>query len=88
MTLDINNTDKLAIFQQELSRMNIKLYPPNINTSDVYFVTDNNGIKYALGAIKNVGIESMKELIEERKKNGMFLSFNDFFFVFIFPILI
>jgi len=78
MTLDINNTDKLAIFQQELSRMKIKLYPPNINTSDVYFVTDDNGIKYALGAIKNVGIESMKELIEERNKNGVFSSFNNF----------
>ncbi|MDC3262748.1 DNA polymerase III subunit alpha [Pelagibacterales bacterium] len=78
MTLDINNTDKLATFQQELSRMKIKLYSPNINTSDVYFVTDDNGIKYALGAIKNVGIESMKELIEERNKGGLFSSFNNF----------
>ena len=78
MTLDINNTDKLAIFQQELSRMKIKLYPPNINTSDVYFVTDDGGIKYALGAIKNVGIESMKELIEERNKGGLFSSFDNF----------
>jgi DNA polymerase-3 subunit alpha len=78
MTLDINNTDKLAIFQQELSRMKIKLYPPNINTSDVYFVTDDGGIKYALGAIKNVGIESMKELIEERNNGGLFSSFDNF----------
>ena len=77
MTLDINNTDKLAIFQQELSRMEIKLYPPNINTSDVYFVTENEGIKYALGAIKNVGIESMKELVNERNQNGPFTSFDN-----------
>ena len=78
MTLDINNTDKLAIFQQELSRMQIKLYPPDINNSDTHFTIENNGIKYALGAIKNVGIESMNELIEERKKNGLFTSFDDF----------
>ena len=78
MTLDINNTDKLAIFQQELSRMQIKLYPPDINNSDTHFIIENNGIKYALGAIKNVGIESMNELIEERKKNGLFTSFDDF----------
>ena len=77
MTLDINNTDKLAIFQQELSRMEIKLYPPNINTSDVYFVTENEGIKYALGAIKNVGIESMKELVNERNQNGLYTSFDN-----------
>jgi DNA polymerase-3 subunit alpha len=78
MTLDINNTDKLAIFQQELSRMEIKLYPPDINSSDVYFVTNQEGIKYALGAIKNVGIESMKDLVMERNKNGPFNSFDDF----------
>ena len=78
MTLDINNTDKLAIFQQELSRMEIKLYPPDINSSDVYFVTNQEGIKYALGAIKNVGIESMKDLVIERNKNGSFNSFDDF----------
>ena len=78
MTLDINNTDKLAIFQQELLRMQIKLYPPDINLSEVHFVTDQGGIKYALGAIKNVGIESMKELVEERNNNGPFESFDEF----------
>ena len=78
MTLDINNTDKLAIFQQELLRMEIKLYPPDVNSSDVYFVTNQEGIKYALGAIKNVGIESMKDLVAERNKNGPFNSFDDF----------
>ena len=78
MTLDINNTDKLSIFQQELSRMEIKLYPPDINSSDVYFVTNQERIKYALGAIKNVGIESMKDLVIERNKNGPFISFDDF----------
>jgi DNA polymerase-3 subunit alpha len=78
MTLDINNTDKLAIFQQELTRMQIRLYPPDINTSEANFVTENNGIKYALGAIKNVGIESMSDLIEERDKNGIFSSFDNF----------
>ena len=78
MTLDINNTDKLAIFQQELTRMQIRLYPPDINTSEANFVTENKGIKYALGAIKNVGIESMNDLIEERDKNGIFSSFDNF----------
>ena len=57
MTLDINNTDKISIFQQELSRLNILLSPPDINQSDPYFARKNNSISYALGAIKNVGID-------------------------------
>ena len=78
MTLDINNTDKISIFQQELSRLNILLSPPDINQSDPYFARKNSSISYALGAIKNVGIDSMKELVRERKKNGPFKDFNDF----------
>ena len=58
MTLDINNTDKLYILQQELSRMKIKIYPNDINPSKVYLVTTQKGIKYTLEASKN----------EEKKK--------------------
>ena len=67
MSLDINNTDKLAIFQQELDRMKIPLIAPDVNKSSSYFVRDGEGISYALEAIKNVGIEAIKEL-EEREK--------------------
>ena len=78
MSLDINNTDKLAIFQQELVRMKVPLVAPDVNRSNAYFVREGNGILYALGAIKNVGIEAIKELQQERKKNGKFSDFNDF----------
>ena len=77
MTLDINNTDKLSIFQQELNRLKIKLSPPSINNSEPNFVSNNDSILYALGAIKNVGIESMKDLHKERNKNGNFKDLND-----------
>ena len=78
MTLDINNTDKLSIFQQELDRLNIKLLPPNVNSSSSYFSRHQNSITYALGAVKNVGIEGMNDLINEREKNGKFKDFNNF----------
>ena len=78
MTLDINNTDKLSIFQQELSRIKIKLTPPSVNNSGPSFLRDEDSILYALGAIKNVGIESMKDLCKERNENGNFKDLNDF----------
>ncbi len=78
MSLDINNTDKISIFQQELVRMNIKLIPPSINQSNSYFSRDGEKISYALGAIKNVGIESMNDLMNERKYDGEFENFSDF----------
>ncbi len=78
MTLDINNTEKLSIFHQELERLNIKLSPPSINSSGANFLRNDNQIQYALGAIKNVGYESMRELTKERSKNGSFKDFNEF----------
>ena len=79
MSLDINNTDKISIFQQELVRMNIKLIPPSINQSNSYFSREGEKISYALGAIKNVGIESMNDLVIERNSNGKFKNFSDLF---------
>ncbi|MDE0779299.1 MAG: DNA polymerase III subunit alpha [Alphaproteobacteria bacterium] len=37
MTLDMGNTDKLAIYKQELERQNIMLLPPDMNESEVEF---------------------------------------------------
>lgn len=37
MTLDMGNTDKLAIYKQELERQNIMLLPPDMNASGVDF---------------------------------------------------
>ena len=44
MTLDMNNTDKISIFQQELTRLKIKLSPPSINYSGPNFLRNNNTI--------------------------------------------
>ena len=77
MSLDINNTDKISIFQQELVRMNIKLIPPSINQSNSYFSREGEKIYYALVAIKYVGIESMNDFVNERNSNGVYKNFSD-----------
>ena len=42
MTLDMNNTDKISIFQQELTRLKIKLSPPSVNCSGPDFLRNND----------------------------------------------
>jgi len=37
MSLDLNNTDKLAVFKQEVLSMGIEILPPDINRSEVEF---------------------------------------------------
>jgi len=74
MTLDLGNTDKLNVFRQELQRIGIRLLPPDINRSDDEFTVEGEGenaaVRYALAAVKGVGAQAMKALVEERKRNG------------------
>ena len=81
MTLDLGNTDKLNVFRQELSRLGIRLLPPDINRSEVTFAVepgDKPAIRYALAAVKGVGPQAMAELVAERATRGRFKDLADF----------
>ena len=66
MTLDIDNTDKLAEFRQDAQRLKITVEPPSINTSGEVFEVRDGKIFYALAAIKGVGREAVRALVEAR----------------------
>ncbi len=90
MTLDLGNTDKLSIYNQELQHTRIEVRGPDINASGAVFTVerDANGngqgtaatgvIRYALGAIKNVGEAAMEKVVQEREANGLFKDLYDF----------
>ena len=85
MALDFGNTDKLAVFQQECKQKSISILPPDINKSFASFsvesVANTSGshtaVRYALGAIKNVGSEAMARLVDIRQDGGPFSSLED-----------
>jgi len=83
MTLDMNNTDKINVFKQEVERMGIRLLPPDVNRSSVEFGVEARGddpaaIRYALSAVKNVGREAMRALVDNRAQGGTFSDIWDF----------
>ncbi|MCB1460003.1 MAG: DNA polymerase III subunit alpha, partial [Nitratireductor sp.] len=79
MQLDINNTDKLAIFHQEAGDRGIEIVPPSVQTSDAGFSVAEGKIFYALAAIKGVGEAAVRQIVEERKANGPYRDITDFF---------
>ena len=78
MSLDLANVDKLAQFYHEAKRMEVEIVPPCINRSQADFDVENGAVLYALGALKNVGLEAMRHLVEVREGGGPFTSINDF----------
>ncbi len=77
MTLDMNNTDKLADFAREAARLSIRVRPPDINVSTAMFHVDEQEIVYALAAIKGVGRQAVEEIVAQRGE-GTFSSIADF----------
>jgi DNA polymerase-3 subunit alpha len=78
MTLDMGNTDKLAVFKQALQGMDIQLLLPDVNKSVVEFRVENGAIRYALAAIKGVGVQAMEQLLAVRDKDGAFKNLENF----------
>ena len=78
MSMELSNQKKLSEFYEELKRLNIPIIRPDINKSFADFSSDGKNFYYALGAIKNVGLEAISNVIKERSNNGLFKSVSDF----------
>jgi DNA polymerase-3 subunit alpha len=78
MSLDISNTDKLAVFYQDAKRQGVTILPPDINRSGADFEVEDGQVLYALGAVRNVGLQAMIHVVEVRETGGRFLDIFDF----------
>ncbi|MBW0158902.1 DNA polymerase III subunit alpha [Sedimentimonas flavescens] len=67
MNCDIHLTDKLAIYAQEVKKeLAAEIVPPCVNRSLATFDVVDQKLVYALGALKNVGVEAMQLIVEAR----------------------
>ena len=78
MTLDMGNTDKLNVFVQDARRAGISIEPPSVNASHAEFSASENSIRYALGALKNMGRAAARRIVDEREDNGAYENLADF----------
>jgi DNA polymerase-3 subunit alpha len=78
MTSVIDNSDKVAGYIEECKKMGIQLLPPDINEGYGNFSVFQGKIRFGLAAIKNVGKNAIQKLVQERERNGKFLSLTDF----------
>jgi DNA polymerase-3 subunit alpha len=67
MNCDLHLTDKLAVYFQEVrKKLGIPWSPPCVNRSQALFSVEDGRLVYGLGALKNVGVEAMKLIVEGR----------------------
>nr|WP_309503280.1 DNA polymerase III subunit alpha [uncultured Roseovarius sp.] len=67
MNCDIHLTDKLAVYFEEVKKgLGLPYAPPCVNRSEATFMVKEGTLHYALGALKNVGVEAMRLIVEGR----------------------
>lgn len=78
MNCDIHLTDKLAVYFQEVKKgLGIGVVAPCVNRSEATFDVQGGRLVYALGALKNVGVEAMR-VITEGRAGRPFVNLYDF----------
>lgn len=75
---DSGDIERIAFLISEAKKAGITVLPPDINKSHVKFVPEDNIIRFGLLTVKNVGLNIVEAIIEERLRGGEFQNFTDF----------
>ena len=78
MTSEISETGDVAYYFNDAKEHRISIYPPNVNTPSAYFEIKNDGISYSLAAIKNLGLNLAKKIVEDYEKHGAYTKLDEF----------
>jgi len=74
LTIEAANTDKLAMYLGECRDLGIPILPPDINTSQLPFTVEKEGVRFGLCAVKNVGEGAILSMLAVRKELGTITS--------------
>jgi DNA polymerase-3 subunit alpha len=82
--LEIQNTDKLGVLKADAGAHGVKILPPCVLRSGIYFLIEKEAdceeesIRYGLYAIKNLGEFVSKSITDSREKHGDFKNLFEF----------
>ena len=78
LTSEMDKPERVLIMIDECRRMGIPVLSPSVNESDKEFSVVDEGIRFGLQAVKNVGTSAIESLLEARRESGPFTSLFDF----------
>jgi len=74
LTSETGNTEKVVKYIHEARSKGITVLPPDVNSSAVDFTPVGEAIRFGLRAIKNVGENTVKGILQAREQLGRFRS--------------
>jgi DNA polymerase-3 subunit alpha len=78
LTSVTGNKDKVPVFVNECRKMGIRILPPDINESFKEFTPVEEGIRFGLSAVRNLGEGAAERIITLRREGGPYETLIDF----------
>jgi len=78
LTSVMGSTEKTAQYVADANENQIKVLPPDVNSSDAEFTTERGMVRYGMAAVKNVGVSAALEIASKRKTQGPYKNIYDF----------
>src|SRR3984957_11808756 len=78
LSSEAGNTEKVVKYINEARGMGIRVLPPDVHESGLYFTPVGDDIRFGLAAIKNVGENTAKSICEARVTVGRFRTLFEF----------
>ncbi len=69
---------QLPEYIEEAKRLGLTILGPDVNRSGYRFEVEGKAIRVGLGSIKNLTTRSLEKIINERERDGVYLSVEDF----------
>src|SRR5687768_8916926 len=70
LTIESQNSDKIALYLAECRELGVPVLPPDINRSQLPFVVEPHGERFGLGAVKGAGEGAILSILETRRAIG------------------
>jgi DNA polymerase-3 subunit alpha len=67
LTIESQNSDKVALYLAECRDLGVKVLPPDVNASRLEFVVEPDGIRFGLGAVKGAGEGAIRSIVAARR---------------------
>lgn len=75
----LDDTDNISKFLNDMKQNKVEVLPPDINKSThIFYIEEENKIRYGLGALKGVAESATNLILSAREEKGLFLDFYDF----------
>ncbi len=78
LSSEIGDTEKIVMYIAECRDMGIRVLPPDINESELDFLSIGGHIRFGMLAIRNVGEGAIRSMLQYRKQQGRFTSLFQF----------